>query len=100
MLLKPVTLGPIASTSILIREKDTSGGFEASILVKWHAAGEVSTPVIARLRTNGCRLDVIELNWHHGETHTPEQGNEALAACSVAILTGTSLINGTCDDLL
>lgn len=57
-------------------------------------------PVVAQLRTIGCTLDIIELNPHHGETLTPDQGNEALAACSVAILTGTSLINGTCDDLL
>jgi hypothetical protein len=46
MLPKPVPLGPMASTSIFIREKDTSGGFGASFLVRWHAAGEVSTPII------------------------------------------------------
>lgn len=46
MLPKPVSLGPMASTSIFIREKDTSGGFGASFLVRWHAANEVSTPVI------------------------------------------------------
>lgn len=58
-------------------------------------------PIVAQLRKIGCNLDVIELNPHHGsETITPEQGREALAACSVAILTGTSLINGTCDQLL
>jgi hypothetical protein len=57
-------------------------------------------PVVAELRKIGCRLDIIELNPHHGETITPEQGNEALAGCSVAILTGTSMINGTCDELL
>lgn len=57
-------------------------------------------PIVARLRKIGCTLDIIELNRHRGETLTPEQGREALAACSVAILTGTSLINGTCDELL
>lgn len=57
-------------------------------------------PVVAELRKIGCRLDIIELNLRHGETVTPEQGEEALAGCSVAILTGTSLINGTCDELL
>ncbi len=46
MLAKPVTLGPLASTSIFIREKDTTGGFGASFLVRWHATREVSTPVI------------------------------------------------------
>jgi len=59
-------------------------------------------PVVTQLRKIGCRLDIIELNPHHGagETLTPEQGREVLAGCSVAILTGTSLINGTCDELL
>ncbi len=46
MLDKPVLLGPLASTSIFIMEKDTTGGFGASFLVRWHAAMEVSTPVI------------------------------------------------------
>lgn len=58
-------------------------------------------PVIARIRALGCRLDVIELNPHHAAgTLSPEQGREALADCTVAILTGTSIINGTCDELL
>jgi hypothetical protein len=57
-------------------------------------------PVIARLRKTGCQLDIVELNAHHGETLTPEQGREAMAHCTVAIVTGTSLINGTCDELL
>jgi len=46
MLKKPVSLAPLASTSIFIEEKDTSGGFGASFLVRWHASGEVSTPII------------------------------------------------------
>lgn len=46
MLPKPISLGPMASTSIFIQEKDNSGGFGASFLVRWHAAGEVSTPII------------------------------------------------------
>jgi len=58
------------------------------------------SPIIARLRQTGCRFDIVELNAHHGETLTPEQGREAMAHCTVAIVTGTSLINGTCDELL
>jgi uncharacterized protein (DUF4213/DUF364 family) len=53
-------------------------------------------PVVARLQKAGCRLDVVELNPFHGEdTLTPEQGKGALSACTVAVITGTSLINGT-----
>jgi len=57
-------------------------------------------PVVAELKKIGCRLDVVELNPRPGETIAPDQGREALALCDVAILTGTSLINGTCDGLL
>jgi uncharacterized protein (DUF4213/DUF364 family) len=57
-------------------------------------------PIVDRLRKVGCRLDIIELKPHHGETITPEQGSKALADCSVAIITGTSLVNGSCDELL
>jgi len=57
-------------------------------------------PIIAQIRKTGCRFDVVELNSHHGDTLTPEQGREAMAHCTVAIVTGTSLINGTCDEVL
>lgn len=57
-------------------------------------------PIVAQIRKIGCRFDVVELNSHHGDTLTPEQGREAMAQCTVAIVTGTSLINGTCDDVL
>ena len=57
-------------------------------------------PIVGQLRTISCRLDIVELNPRPGETISPDQGREALAACDVAILTGTSLINGTCDDLI
>jgi len=57
-------------------------------------------PVIAHLKRIGCRLDIVELKPHAGETITPEEGKKALSECSVAIITGTSLINGTCDELL
>lgn len=56
-------------------------------------------PVIAQLRKTGCRLDVLELNDKHTDTLPPEEAGEALAACTVAIITGTSLINGTFDQL-
>ncbi|NVN89085.1 MAG: DUF364 domain-containing protein [Desulfuromonadales bacterium] len=57
-------------------------------------------PIINLLKSTGCRLDIIELIREKGETLSPEQGKQALADCSVAIITGTSLINGTCDEVL
>jgi uncharacterized protein (DUF4213/DUF364 family) len=57
-------------------------------------------PIVTQLENSRCHLDIIELNPHKGNTLTPEQGKVALGECSVAIITATSLINGTCDDLL
>lgn len=57
-------------------------------------------PVIGSLRKTGCHLDIIEMNPHGGmETLSPEQGKTALSACTVAIVTGTTLINGTFDEV-
>lgn len=58
-------------------------------------------PIVAQLEKIGCTLEIVELNPHKGEkTLTPEQGKRALGECDVAIITATSLINGTCDELL
>ncbi len=57
-------------------------------------------PVISQLKKTGCRLDIIELNPDHGEnTLSPEQGKKAMAECTAAVVTGTTLINGTFDDV-
>jgi len=46
MLLKTLVLGPLSSTNIFIKEKDTSGGFGTSFLVRWGGDANVSTPII------------------------------------------------------
>lgn len=46
MLAKPLQLAPLASTSFFIQEKDTSGGFSTSFLVRWAAAKDVCPPII------------------------------------------------------
>lgn len=57
-------------------------------------------PIVGGLRKIGCQLDIIEMNPEHGEnTLTPQRGRESLASCTVAIITGTALINGTFDDV-
>lgn len=57
-------------------------------------------PVVAKIQQSGCRLDIIELNPNRGGTLCPDEGHTALADCSVAIITGTTLINGTLDQVL
>jgi len=42
----PVTLNPMASTYIHIKEKDTSGGIGSNFIVRWKAERKVNTPVI------------------------------------------------------
>jgi uncharacterized protein len=56
-------------------------------------------PLVPRIQQTGCRLDIQELNYRPG-TLTPVQGRTSLAACSVAIITATSIITGTIDELL
>ncbi len=57
-------------------------------------------PIISQLKKTGCRLDVVELNPGHGEnTLSPEQAKDAMAGCTIAVITGTTLINGTFDEV-
>lgn len=57
-------------------------------------------PLVQELKEVGCRLDIVELDPSRPGVLTPEQGKAALSQCEVAILTGTSLVTGTLDDLL
>ncbi len=43
---KPLVLGPLASTYVHIEEKDVSGGFGASFIVRWNADKVINAPVI------------------------------------------------------
>jgi uncharacterized protein (DUF4213/DUF364 family) len=56
-------------------------------------------PLLPPLRTAGCRLDILELNGKPG-TISGVDGDAALAACSVAIVTSTSIVTGTIDTVL
>jgi uncharacterized protein (DUF4213/DUF364 family) len=57
-------------------------------------------PIVGRLQKTGCRLDIVEIDAQQ-DTHTlsPQQGRAALAACTIAIITGTTLINGTFEEV-
>ncbi len=57
-------------------------------------------PLVKRLQASDCRFEIIELDSSLPGVLSPQQGRLALAACSVAIVTGTSLVTGTIDELL
>lgn len=57
-------------------------------------------PLVKKLQDSGCRFDIIELDSSRPGVLSPQQGRSVLAACSVAILTGTSFVTGTVDELL
>ncbi len=57
-------------------------------------------PLVRELKKIGCRLDIIELDSSRPDTLSPQAGRAVLAACDVAIITGTSLVTGTIDELL
>ena len=49
----PLTLYPMASTHILITERDTSGGIGSNFIVRWKADREVNAPVIEAVMIGG-----------------------------------------------
>jgi uncharacterized protein (DUF4213/DUF364 family) len=57
-------------------------------------------PVIPKLKQTGCKLDILELKSNRPGTISPEDGRKELAECSVAIITATSIITGTFNDLI
>lgn len=57
-------------------------------------------PIVPSIKSKGCKFEVVELNPEKPDVISPEQGKEALANCDVAIITATSIVNGTCNDLL
>lgn len=56
-------------------------------------------PIVPQLRKIGCQLDILELNDKHSDTLPPEKAGDVLGTCTVAIITGTTIINGTFDEL-
>ncbi len=57
-------------------------------------------PVVPKIKEIGCKFDVVELKSDKPGVIGSEKGEIALGKCDVAIITSTSIINGTCDGLL
>ncbi len=57
-------------------------------------------PLMPRLRESRCRVDVIELDPQRGGTVPLGREKETAADCTIAIVTGTTLINATLDGVL
>ncbi|MDD5486009.1 MAG: DUF364 domain-containing protein [Dehalococcoidales bacterium] len=57
-------------------------------------------PVIPKLRKRGCKLDILELKNDKPGALPFEEGKQLLAGCSVAIITATSIITNTFDELM
>jgi len=49
----PLRLNPMASTHILIAEKDVSGGIGSNFIVRWEADRDVNAPVIEAVMIGG-----------------------------------------------
>lgn len=57
-------------------------------------------PIVPKIKEIGCKFEVVELKSEKPDVISPEEGKRALKECDVAIITSTSIINGTCDELL
>jgi uncharacterized protein (DUF4213/DUF364 family) len=58
------------------------------------------SPLMAQIKKTGCTFDVLDLNPAKPGIVDLRSGPALLAACDVAIITATSIINGTIDGLL
>ncbi len=57
-------------------------------------------PLVPAVKATECRFEIIELNSDRPGVIAPEIGMKSLEECDIAIITSTSIINGTCDRLL
>jgi uncharacterized protein (DUF4213/DUF364 family) len=57
-------------------------------------------PLIPVLRLTNCKLDILELKTDKPGILSPAEGRASLATCSVAIITATTIITDTLDELL
>lgn len=55
-------------------------------------------PVVPMIKATGCRFEIVELDPEKPGL-SPDQGFRALEECDIAIITATSIINGTFDGL-
>ncbi len=93
----------LATANALLAKAPASDGTRTEILDLLHITEQdhvvmvgYFAPLLGRLKKSGCRLDIVELNPDRAAgTLPPEEGKQALEVCSVAIITGTSLINAT-----
>lgn len=57
-------------------------------------------PMLTRIRQTGCQLDIIEMKTDIPDTLPVSAGPASLAACDVALITATSVVTHTLDELL
>lgn len=57
-------------------------------------------PVIPKLKKTGCSLNILELKNDKPGTIPSSEGKSLLSSCSVAIITSTSIITNTFDELI
>jgi len=49
---KPLVLGPLQTTNVVIEKSDKAGGTGANFLVEWQAAGDASSPLVEAIMVN------------------------------------------------
>ena len=57
-------------------------------------------PLISRIKETSCKLEIVELDSKKPGVIDLRKGHIALSQCDVAIITSTSIINNSVDDLL
>jgi uncharacterized protein (DUF4213/DUF364 family) len=98
-------IGLATFNAVHSRKRQDYSDTEAIAMLDIRAADHVVmvghfAPVISKLKRTGCGLDVLDLNTAKPGVVDLRSGPDLLAECDVAIITATSIINGTIDGLL
>ncbi|SDP64694.1 DUF364 domain-containing protein [Desulforhopalus singaporensis] len=98
-------IGLAAFNAVYSRKEQQYSDAEAISMLNIQAADHVVmvghfAPVIPRIKKTGCTLDVLDLNSAKPGIVDIRSAPDLLASCDVAIITSTSIINDTIDNLL
>jgi len=98
-------LGLAAANALLLPDRDEKKDEDAIALMKLTAADRVAmvglfSPLVSRIEATGATLSVIERNPARLAPRNEQEQRAILQSCTVAVITATTLVNDTLEDVL
>lgn len=99
------SIGLAAANALIHTAEDHNDDREATTFFNLQPGDKVAmvglfAPLVGRIRATGAILTVIEKNPERIDLLSPEEKNRALKECDVAIITATTLLNGTFEETI